>query len=55
VIIFQWIKPQQEYVYDNAAGIPSVKTTTPYYTCNWRFADYGKWELSIKERVDTNM
>ncbi len=44
---------QQEYVYDNASGIPSIKTITPYYTCSWKFSDYGKWELSITN-ADSN-
>lgn len=40
-------KISQEYVFVNNDSLPSVKATTPYYTCRWRFVDHGKWQLDV--------
>lgn len=40
-------KISQSYIYGNANLIPSVENITPYYKCEWIYADAGKWKLKV--------
>ncbi|MEP6683312.1 MAG: hypothetical protein ABJA35_08630 [Parafilimonas sp.] len=44
---------EQHYVFEDKDEIPSVKAITPYYTCEWRMIEQGKWQLNISNADTT--
>ena len=45
---------KQFYVFEGKDEMPSVKAITPYYTCEWRMIEQGRWQLSISNVDTTN-
>ncbi|MBN1339653.1 MAG: hypothetical protein JXA03_10040 [Bacteroidales bacterium] len=42
-------KIKQEFIWLEGRNIPSIHTTTPYYSCTWTYSDLGYWQFDLEK------